>query len=178
MKSKKNKEPLKELIFIGEIVKPHGLKGHLKFFLYNKDSDSLIDIDFVYLSNGMDIFKLEVDDINFISSSPLIKFFDIESRNEADKYRKYKIGLPRSVFNNKDGGMYLFDFIGCSVYFDEDFIGIVKDVVTFSGNDLLLVENNNQKQHYIPINKKLIKLFDIEGRKLIMNNIEGLLDIC
>ena len=178
MKSKKDKKSLKELIFIGEIVKPHGLKGYLKFFLYNEDSDSLSDIDFIYLSNGLDILKLEVEDINIISSSPLIKFFDIESRNKADKYRKYRIGLSKSVFNNKDDGMYLFDFISCSVYFDEDFIGIVKDVVTFSGNDLLLVENDDCKQHYIPINKKLIKLFDIEGRKLIMNNIEGLLDIC
>ena len=178
MKSKKDKESLRELIFIGEIVKPHGLKGYLKFFLYNEDSDSLSGIDFVCLFNGVDRVKLEVEDINVTSSSPLIKFFDIESRNKADKYRKYKIGLPKSVFNNKDDEIYLFDFINCSVYFDEDFIGIVKDVVTFSGNDLLLVENKNQKQHYIPINKKLIKLFDIEGRKLIMNNIEGLLDIC
>jgi len=81
-------------------------------------------------------------------------------------------------FKKDNNTLYLFDFIGCDVYFDKKLIGLVKDVVTFSGNDLLLVETDEKREHYIPINKKLIEFFDIEGRKLIMSNIEGLLDIC
>ena len=51
----------------------------------------------------------------------------------------------------------MFNFIGCDFYFDDTYIGIVEDIVTFSGNDLLLVKTNEGKEHYIPINKKLIK---------------------
>ena len=167
-----------ELIFIAEIIKPHGLKGHLKFFFYNEGSDSLFDKEFLYLSNDLEVLKLRVENINLVSSIPLIKFFDIKSRQEAEKYRKYKIALPKAVFKNDDDTLFLFDFIGCDVYFDKKLIGLVKDVVTFSGNDLLLVKTDKGKEHYIPINKKLIEFFDIEGRKLIMSNIEGLLDIC
>ena len=159
-------------------MKPHGLKGHLKFFFYNEDSDSLFDNDFLYLIDNLKVVKLRVENINLISSIPLIKFFDINSREEAEKYRKFKIALPKNSFKKDNDTLYLFDFIGCYVYFDKDLIGLVKNVVSFSGNDLLLVETDKKKQHYVPINKKLIEFFDIEGRKLVMNHIEGLLDIC
>ena len=159
-------------------MKPHGLKGHLKFFFYNDDSDSLFDSSFVYLSNNLKVEKLRVENINIISSTPLIKFFDVNSREEAEKYRKFKIALPKNSFKKDNGTLYLFDFIGCDVYFGKDLIGLVKNVASFSGNDLLLIESDKKKQHYVPINKKLIEFFDIEGRKLVMNRIEGLLDIC
>ena len=178
MRNKKDNESSKDLIFVAEIIKPHGLKGHLKFFFYNEDSNSLADNEFIYLSDDLDLLKLRVENINFISSIPLIKFFDINTRQKAEKYRKYKIALPKTAFKKDDNTLYLFDFIGCDLYFDKKLIGLVKDVATFSGNDLLLVETDEKREHYIPINKKLIEFFDIEGRKLIMSNIEGLLDIC
>tara|TARA_B100000401_G_scaffold272426_1_gene185742 strand:- start:412 stop:945 length:534 start_codon:yes stop_codon:yes gene_type:complete len=177
LRNKKDKKFL-DLISVAEIMKPHGLKGHLKFFFYNDDSDSLFDSSFVYLSNNLKVEKLRVENINIISSTPLIKFFDINSREEAEKYRKFKIALPKNSFKKDNGTLYLFDFIGCDVYFGKDLIGLVKNVASFSGNDLLLIESDKKKQHYVPINKKLIEFFDIEGRKLVMNRIEGLLDIC
>ncbi len=169
---------MQSLIHIGEIIKPHGIKGYLKFFLYNENSDILFDNKIVYLENKKNRLKLEIENINFVSSIPLIKFIDIDSREEASKYRKFRIGLYENTFKKNDNELYLFDFINCDIYFDEDCIGLVKNVVTFSGNDLLLVESSDGKEHYVPINKKLIKFFDIEDRKLVINKIDGLLDIC
>ena len=174
----KSSELLEDLIYIGEIIKPHGVRGYLKFFLYNEKSDILLDNQVIYLENEVNKLKLEIEDINFVSSIQLIKFIDIDNREEASKYRKFKIALPKNNFKQDDDSLYLFDFIACDFYFDEEHIGLVKDVVTFSGNDLLLVQSKDGKEHYVPINKKLIKFFDIEDRKLVMNNIEGLLDIC
>ena len=141
MRNKKDKKFL-DLISVAEIMKPHGLKGHLKFFFYNDDSDSLFDSSFVYLSNNLKVEKLRVENINIISSTPLIKFFDINSREEAEKYRKFKIALPKNSFKKDNGTLYLFDFIGCDVYFGKDLIGLVKNVASFSGNDLLLIESD------------------------------------
>ena len=64
-----------------------------------------------------------------------------------------------------------------SCYFEDNQIGLISDVVSYSGNDLLKVIDGGQKEHLIPIRKKLVKFFDIEGRKLIMKTIEGILDI-
>jgi len=174
----KNNELLEDLIYIGEIIKPHGVRGYLKFFLYNEKSDILLDSQVVYLKSKANKLKLEIEDINFVSSIPLIKFIDIDNREEAGKYRKFRIALPKNNFKQDNKNLFLFNFIGCDFYFDEEHIGLVKDVIAFPSNDLLLVQSKDGKEHYIPINKKLIKFFDIEDQKLVMNNIEGLLDIC
>ena len=174
----KNNDFLEQLVYIGEIIKPHGIRGYLKFFLYNESSDALLDSEFIYLENKKNKLKLEIEDINFVSSIPLIKFIDIDNREEAGKYRKFKIALPKNNFKQDDENLYLFNFIGCDFYFDEEYVGLVKDVVTFSSNDLLLVQSKEGKEHYVPINKKLIKFFDIEDQKLVISKIEGLLDIC
>ena len=172
-----NKESLESLIYVGEVIKPHGVKGYLKFFLYNENSNILLDNQVIYLEDKVNKLKLEIEDINFVSSIPLIKFIDIDSREEASRYRKFKIALPKNDFKQNNEELYLFDFIDCNLYFDENYIGVVKNVVTFSGNDLLLVKSNDGKEHYVPINKELIKFFDIEDRKLVMKTIEGILDI-
>ena len=39
-------------------------------------------------------------------------------------------------------------------------VGLVKDIVTFSSNDLLLVQSHDGKEHYVPINKKLINIIN------------------
>ena len=73
--------------------------------------------------------------------------------------------------------MYFIDLVGCELYFDDNQIGSILDVLSYSGNDLLKVIDHNKKEHLIPIRRKLIKFFDIEGRKLVMYAIEGILDI-
>ena len=178
MSNKKSNEFLEKLVSIGEVIKPHGVKGYLKFYLYNENSEILSDLKYIWIINQEDKIKIGIEDINLIASVPLIKFIDINSRREAEKFRKNKIYLPESVFKENNKDLYLFDFIDCEVYFDDNYIGKIKDVFTFSGNDLLLVKGIENKEHYIPINKKLIKFFDIEDRKLIMNTIDGLLEVC
>ena len=74
----KSHELLEDLIYIGEIIKPHGVKGYLKFFLYNENSNILLDNQVIYLEDKVNKLKLEIEDINFVSSIPLIKFIDIE----------------------------------------------------------------------------------------------------
>jgi len=87
-----------KFIPIGKVVKPHGIKGELKFFLYNEDSDILSGKKIAYLQNSSDKLELEIENVNLISSTPIIKFFDINTRQKAEKYRKYKIALPKTAF--------------------------------------------------------------------------------
>ena len=55
-----------------------------------------------------------------------------ETEEHTNFYNEEKIPIIGKVIKD----LYLFDFIGCDIYFNNDYIGIVKDVLTFSGNDL------------------------------------------
>ena len=99
-----------KLIFIGKIIKPHGIKGHLKFYLYNENSEILSNLKFLWLQDKLDKIKIGIENVNCTSSIPLIKFIDINSRQEAEKYKQFKICLPRSTFKQNHKDLYLFDF--------------------------------------------------------------------
>ena len=162
-------------ISIGKITKPHGLKGFLKFFLFNAESDILSDFSSLKIKKDTKSVDLKIEKLDL--SSLLIKFFDINNRNQAEKCRDYEILILRNKLKKEKDDLYFVDLIGCDLYFEDNQIGLISDVVSYSGNDLLKVIDGEQKEHLIPIRKKLVKFFDIEGHKLIMQTIEGILDI-
>ena len=172
-----NKEVfLDKYISIGKIRKPHGLKGFLKILLFNEESNALLDLKYLRLKKDLKKsidLKIESLDLN----SLLVKFFGIDNRNEADKYRDYEILILHDDTKKNKDDLYFVDLVGCELYFDDNQIGLVLDVFSYSGNDLLKVVDDNKKEHLIPIRRELIKFFDIEGRKLVMKEIEGILDI-
>ena len=169
----------KNYISVGKITKPHGVKGFLKFLLYNGDSKVLLNKDFLFVGKDLKSIKLNVEKLNLNSTILLVKFFDINDRDSAENYRDYEIYIHRSELIENENDLFLVDLIGCDLYFDDNKVGPVLDIVSYSGNDLLKVLNSTtNKEHLIPINKELVKLFDIEGRKLVIKTIEGILDIC
>jgi len=149
----------------------------LKFFFYNEKSDILKKNILIHLVNESVNEKLKVESLNLKSTIPLIKFFGINNRNKANDYRRFKIAVFKSIFESQDNDLYLFNFIDCQVFFGKRIIGNVINVNSFSGNDLLEVKSEDNKIFLIPINKSLIKFFDIENRKLEIEEIEGILDL-
>jgi len=162
-------------ISIGKITKPHGLKGFCKFILFNDSSESLYDIDMLKIKKEELVEDLKVENLDL--SSLLIKFFDINDRSSIEKYRDFEILVLKSDIKSNQDDLFLVDLVGCELYFDDDKVGFILDTLSYSGNDLLKVVDNKGKECLIPIRKELIKFFDIEGRKLVMYVIEGILDI-
>ena len=175
-----NKEVLsnKNYLSVGKITKPHGVKGFLKFLLYNGETEILLNKDFLIIGKNLKSIELKVEKMNLNSSILLVKFFDVNDRNSAESYRDYEIYIPRSELVEDKDDLFLVDLVGCDLYFDENKIGLILDIISYSGNDLLKVVDSENKEHLIPINRELIKLFDMEGRKLVIKTIEGILDIC
>ena len=167
----------KNYISVGKITKPHGVKGFLKFLLYNGDSSMLLNRESLIIGKSLESVELKVEKLNLNSSILLLKFFDVNDRDSAEKYRDYELYIHRSELV-KDDDLFLVDLIGCDLFFDKNKVGPILDIVSYSGNDLLKVVDSDNKEHLIPINKELIELFDIEGRKLVIKTIKGILDIC
>jgi len=171
--SKKNL--LDKHVSIGKITKPHGLKGFCRILLYNDSSVALSDLCYLKIRKDSKIVELKIE--KFDLSSLLIKFFDINDRNNVEKYRDFEILILRSDIKGNKDDLYLADLIDSELYFDEVKVGLISETISYAGNDLLKVVGFNRKEHLIPIRKELVKFFDIEGRKLVMNPIEGILDI-
>ena len=63
----------KDYISVGKITKPHGVRGFLKFLLYNEDSSMLLDKDFLIIKKDLKSIKLKIENLNLNSSFLLAK---------------------------------------------------------------------------------------------------------
>ena len=164
-----------KFIPIGKVVKPHGIKGELKFFLYNEDSN-LLSLDVSIWFKIKNSFK----SYDLLNSKGLGKIFRLESvnnRNDAELLRDKEFFLLRDDLPDlDDGNFYLNDIINFKLFNGEEELGLILDVLLLPSSDYILVNYNN-KEVLIPMLEKYIKFFDFDEKIVIMKNIEGFLNL-
>ncbi len=91
-------------MIIGQILKPHGLKGFLKIFLYSND----FDYKFVTVND----VKLEIESIK-TNPKPIIKFFNYDSIESVNSLIKAYIHIEKEELPNNE--IYWDDLVGMQI---------------------------------------------------------------
>ncbi len=165
-----------KVISFGQILKPHGIKGELKVLFYNEHSNSLKKNQIVFLRDlNNEIFEYKIEKIFYSFKKNRIKFFDINTIEEADKLRDYTLNILRSDLPklNKDE-YYLNDLVGYKLI-DKSNInyGVVNKVLILPANNVLSV-TMEKKEYLIPLIDDVIIEINQEEEKIIIDPIEGL----
>ena len=160
-------------IAIGTIVKPYGINGQLKVFLYNNKSDVLTsDLEIWFSINGK-FTQFVIESTKMHSKYRLLKLKNYESREDIDLLIKSKIifilrnNFPKLAENK----FYLVDLIGCIIKDKNNLkLGKVIDVISLPTNDSMLINDNNKNEFFIPIMNDFIKLFDLDNNVVIIED--------
>ncbi|MCK4524695.1 16S rRNA processing protein RimM [candidate division WOR-3 bacterium] len=120
---------------VGIIVKPHGLKGYVKVFITTTEKDRFKTDDTQYFIMNR---AHRIENIKHLGKNIIIKFFDIDDIETADKYRNERIFISKDdLIPLLDNEYYLHDLYNCKVYdIDNNYMGIVTDI--FFSNDFVL----------------------------------------
>jgi len=173
-----SKAPRSDLIVLGTITKPHGIKGEVKAHLYHPPIGYPAIGDTVRLKgeNELDI-QAVIENIQLVSPKTIIKFKEINNREDADSIRSAEILAERDQLPELKGDdYYLVDLIGLQVL-DENqhLIGRISDVLDLPANDVLVVvEQDNE--YLIPLIDDVVKLIDFEKNTVTIHVMDGLLD--
>ncbi len=170
-----------DLIPLGMIIKPHGIKGQIKFKPYNENSSILCKNMEVWLKESKNdnlSFKFfKISSINYNSLYPIVQFDEIYNRDEALELKDYVLYVSRALFPDIKNEIYFVDLIGSKVYdINEKFIGIINDIVHFPGEQHIAIIELNSKEVMIPINNDLLKFFDIKKKHVVIDIADGLVD--
>ncbi len=168
----------KEYISIAKILNFHGIKGEAKLG-FSKGGESRIEnLKHAFIKQGDDFIELNVISVRFHKHYAIVKFKEFETVNDVEKYKGNDIFLSKEeVEAVLDNNEYLIsDLIGMNVY-DEDgaCLGVINAVGENPANNILSVKDNNGKNHLVPFVKDLVPVVDLKGRKVVINNIEGLI---
>lgn len=163
---------------IGIITRFQGNKGEVRIKATTDIPERFLDLDFVYLKRGKELKELEIEYIRFHKQFVIIKFFAVNSIDEAEKLKNYQILIDKSEkYLLPEDNFYVSDLIDCEVYLESGrYLGILIDVVDTSGTDIFLVQGQDKK-YMLPASREMILEIDLENKKIIVDPIPGILDL-
>ena len=167
----------KNLVPIAEIITPHGIRGELKFKLYNSSSKILKKLNKIWIEFFDNrIEESFIDKIIQNNSSCRIKIRGVNDRDSAEDYRKAKILVDRHLFpstNNQE--LYLIDLIGYKLI-DQNgmIIGFLTDFLDIPSGDIIVLDDG-KKEQMIPFVDEFVKSIDFKEKIIFIETIEGLL---
>ena len=174
-----------EWLVIGLITSCHGINGQVKV-------KSLSDFEERFLKPGMRWLQKESESPSQIKLTSgfkqpgketfIIKFQGINTRNHAEKIKKYKILVKTNKLPElKKEEFHLLELMNLQVKtLENNELKIIGKVINLENekNNLLVIELfKNQKTVLIPIVKEIVPLIDIKNNFLIINPPKGLLDL-
>jgi len=167
-----------DLVTVGVIVKPHGIRGAVKVIPLIDDLRELLKLKKVFLTSP----DLQATPTEIIRAQPFKKWvilylWGVQDRDQADRLRGYEIQIPRAECPElPPDHYYVFDVVGLSVWTtDRNFVGKVEDIYEFPASHVLVVRKE-QKEVLIPAVKQFVKRVDLSKGEVIIEPIEGLLD--
>ena len=161
-----------KLIPVGSLIKHHGLKGELKVFLYNEDSETLVKGLLIWIETDNNFISYNLENVRGSKNNLIIKFKNINSRDKSQFLVKKEIYVSRNDFPDLDEGFYLNDIIGFKITNDNNQVyGYLKDVLVLTGNEILVVDCDG-KEVLVPNVEEFVKLFDFDKKLIIVSNFE------
>ena len=168
-----------DLISIAKVLNFHGIKGEAKVGFSKGREKQIEALKKVYIKKEKNFSELNVVSVRFHKQFAIIKFKEFKTVNDVEEFKGCDIYLTKEeVENNLDDDEYLIsDLIGMDV-FDEDgsCVGTITAIGENMANNLLSVKDGNGKEHLVPFVKELVPIVDLKGRKVVLNNIEGLIN--
>lgn len=126
---------------------------------------------------GNGFLVMEIESVKFFKQFAILKFKGIDCMEEAEKYRKIPLMVPRSkaVPLGKDE-YYTADLMGLIVK-DEDGtdIGVLREVLETGANDVYIIDLNDGRELLLPAIRQCVLEVDVEAGFIRIHILEGLL---
>lgn len=171
-----------DLLLVGRCFKPHGVDGTVKVIPETDAPDALAALDALWVgADPASARPLAVDGLRGMASRKgltlLVRFEGIATPEDAARLRGQNVYAPQSELPLEEGEFFLHDLIGLAVVDEEDRpLGTVSDLYDTEAHLLYAVRLPDGREALVPDVDAFVVDLDLEGRRLVLRPIEGLLD--
>ncbi len=168
----KSSEP--EFITIGEIIAPSGIKGKLKIRVVTDFPQRFIPSSKIYINRQ----PVTINSTEWHKGKAIVKLNTIDSIEDAQRLQGQPIEIHHSqVYPLPEGQYYHFQLIRLEVWTTQgELLGTITEVLTADSNDNYVV-CKAREEILIPAIEDVIKSIDLDKGCLVIEPIEGLLDL-
>lgn len=168
---------MQEYFEIGQIVNTSGLKGIVKVNPFTDDVSRFEEIKKVFIEKNKELTEYEIEEVRFHKNQVLIKFKNIDSIEEAEKFRNCYIKISRKDARKLPEDTYfIVDLIDTNVYLENnEYVGKIIDVFSTGSNDVYVIKREENTDLLIPAIKDVVKKVDIKNKKIYVEIMKGLI---
>lgn len=160
---------MKELMSVGQITKPHGIRGEVKVFSLTDSLERFKSLDKVFLDDK----EVKITSVKLQNDRVILKLEGIDSVEEADLYRNKYLQIKREdAMKLPEGSYYIADLMDCYVYDTEGTeLGKVFEVIETGSNDVYWVKSEGKKDILVPALKDIVEEVDINNNKIVIKPV-------
>ena len=168
---------MEDLLQVGVITSPHGLKGEVKVFPTTDDVQRFKKLKEVILDTGKESIKLEIMGVKFFKNLVILKFKGLDDINEVEQYRQKSLLIRREQSAPlKEGEYFITDLIGLQVFTEDGKeFGVLADVMQTGANDVYIIKTLEAKEVLIPAIKDCVLNIDIKKQRMDIYLMPGLI---
>lgn len=164
---------------IGKIVNTQGIKGEVRI-LSNSDfkDERFKEGAIITVKNKRESEQLKIEKSHAYKSFMIVKFTRFDNINQVLKYKNYDVFADEISRDMLMEDEYLnSDIVGCSIL-DQDYVtlGVVSDIIDNPAHNLLRVDREDKKSFLVPFKDIFLIDVNINDKKIVINNMPGLID--
>ncbi len=185
-----------EQFVVGIVRGSHGITGEFKVESTSGEYEHFADMEEVTLTDGKITKVFNIEEVSFGADTLYMKLAGINSPEEAAKYNRWEIVVPRkNAHPLQKGEWYIEDLKGCSVWYkgetagdtapatsEEVVVGTVTDVkeggsgylveillsesCNLLADNVIHTKNGDCRKVYVPFKDQFIGEVDVEKQKM------------
>lgn len=166
-----------QLLEIGYLGKPHGLRGELRLTLHNPEGEALDCVErLIVRSNGRSE-ELAVEAIRGGSNAVLVAFSGVESRNDAERLKGATVFVYRADLPPLEAGeYYLSDLVGATVLGPAGEVGKVVELALYPTVDSVVIRGVEGQRLEQPLVEPWLESVDAEAKLIRLRSLDGLIE--
>lgn len=166
-------------ISVGKILNFHGIQGEAKVGYSKSQADFLSTLKTVLIKKENGYEPLNVTSCRFNKNFAIIKFKEINSINDLLPYKGTLLYVEQTSLkeNLSDDEFLIEDLVGCEVFNQSsEKVGVVIGISNNGTNDYLNIKTKTKRTSLVPFIKELVPEIDIQNKKVVISNLEGLIE--
>jgi 16S rRNA processing protein RimM len=169
-----------EYLLLGQILRPHGVRGELRMRILTAYPERIADLDTVYLGREPQKSAARAYRVEFMRMHQgfgLLKLASVDDRDAAERLRAlFVMTTPDNAVPLEDDEVYIYELIGLPVYTDDGkTLGTLSEVLETGANDVYVVQSPQYGEVLIPALDETILKIDPDAGKIVVKLPEGLL---
>ncbi|MGE3668994.1 MAG: ribosome maturation factor RimM [Polyangiaceae bacterium] len=167
--------PPEEMIGLGKITRPPGIRGELRIAPYWVEGDTLETAERLWLRTKDGLREVSVRGVRR-SNKALLMDLGCDDRNTAELLRGAELCVPRTALPELEPGeYYLVDLLGARVECEGEEVGEVVELRTHPSVDAVVIRLKSGKLREQVLAEPWLAEVDTAGKRLVLSSLDGLI---